>query len=151
MSKALCQPQQPFFCLSLASCVRHCPHQRPLSTGPIQGQEPLKESCIPLVAPGNHGSLLPVAFGKLCLPTTLMPACSPSLTTLSAWGSLISLGLAAVSAAEWGQSPVPWAVLAVMRNPVWGGMAQLSECQAHVKSNLGEDLVKLLHLMTSTL
>ena len=29
-------------------------------------------------------------------------------------------------------------------------MAQLSECQAHVKSNLGEDLVKLPYLMTST-
>ena len=38
-------------------------------------------------------------LSQLCLPTTLMPACSPSLTTLSAWGSLISLGLIAVSAA----------------------------------------------------
>ena len=100
MSMASGQPQQP---LSLSP--QHpvwdtaADYKRPQSTGPIQGQEPLKESCI-LRLPPETTAPPGLWLSRLCLPTTLMPAWSPSLTTLSAWGSLISLGLAASATAE---------------------------------------------------
>lgn len=98
-----------------------------------------------LAALGSSSSSWPVAaVAPLAHPP--IPDHWTCLMAPSASGLLVSLGFIAVSAASRAKPCCPWLQL---QRAVCRGRAQLPKCQAHVKSNLGEDLVKPPYLMTS--